>query len=81
MRSLVQIAGVLMVVVAIFSVPSRAQSASSVRPEFEAATVKVSQDNGKSGVQGTTGRLTLEKVPLRVMVSVMTRRESLPLAG
>ena len=69
MRSLLQLAGVL-AVVANFSVPGVAQSAPAVRPEFEAATVKASRDNAKAGVRGTTGRLTLESVPLRVMISV-----------
>jgi uncharacterized protein (TIGR03435 family) len=69
MRSFVQIAGLLVVVTGI-PVPALAQSATAVRPEFEAATVKASRDNGKAGVQGTTGRLTLENVPLRVMISV-----------
>jgi uncharacterized protein (TIGR03435 family) len=69
MRSFLQLAGVVMVA-AIFSVLSLAQSAPAVRPEFEAATVKASRDNGKAGVRGTTGRLTLENVPLRLMISV-----------
>jgi uncharacterized protein (TIGR03435 family) len=68
MRSLGQIAGAL-VVVAVFSAPRRAQSVSVPRPEFEAATVKASRD-GNSGVRATTGRLTLDNVSLRVLVSV-----------
>lgn len=66
MRSVGQLVGLLLAFSAL-SVPSLAQS---VRPEFEAATVKASRDNGNSGVRATTGRLTLENVPLRVMVSV-----------
>lgn len=66
MRSVGQLVGLLLAFSAL-SVPSLAQS---VRPEFEAATVKASGDNGKAGVRGTTGRLTLDNVPLRVMVSV-----------
>ena len=69
MRSLGQIAGAALVVVAVFSAPSRAQSVSVPRPEFEAATVKASRD-GNSGVRATTGRLTLDNVALRVLVSV-----------
>jgi uncharacterized protein (TIGR03435 family) len=68
MNSLGQAAGAL-VVVAVFSAQNRAQSVRAPRPEFEAATVKASRD-GKSGVRATTSRLTLDSVPLRVMVSV-----------
>jgi hypothetical protein len=57
-------------VVATFSLLGLAQSAPAVRPEFEAAIVKASPDNGKAGVRGTTGLLTLENVPLRLMISV-----------
>ena len=59
-----------MLVVATFSLLGLAQSAPAVRPEFEAAIVKASPDNGKAGVRGTTGLLTLENVPLRLMISV-----------
>jgi len=69
MRSVWQLVGLLLAVSA-FSVQSLAQSVPSARPEFEAATVKASRDNGKAGVRGTTGRLTLENVPLRLMISV-----------
>jgi uncharacterized protein (TIGR03435 family) len=63
MRSVGQLVGLLLAL----SVLSVAQS---VRPEFEAATVKASRNNGKAGVRGTTGRLMLENVPLRLMISV-----------
>jgi uncharacterized protein (TIGR03435 family) len=66
---LVQIVGLTMVA-AIFLHETLAQPAPSGRPEFEAATIKASRDNGKGGVRATTGRFTLESVPLRLIVSV-----------
>jgi uncharacterized protein (TIGR03435 family) len=63
-----QVAG-LLVAAAALSAQNRAQPVPAPRPEFEAATVKAGRDGG-SGVRATTGRLTLENVPLRVMVSV-----------
>jgi uncharacterized protein (TIGR03435 family) len=74
MRSVGQLVGLLLAV----SVPSLAQS---VRPEFEAATVKASRENGNSGVRATTGRLTLEKVPLRVLVSVAYKTRPSQIVG
>jgi uncharacterized protein (TIGR03435 family) len=69
MRWLVQIERVV-TVVAVLSVQSLGQSVSSApRPAFEAATVRASR-HGSSGVRATTGRLTLENVSLRVLVSV-----------
>jgi uncharacterized protein (TIGR03435 family) len=64
------------------SMLSAAQSAPPARPEFEAATVKPSRENGQSGIRGTTGRLTLEGVSLRVLVSVAYKtRPSLIIGG
>jgi uncharacterized protein (TIGR03435 family) len=68
MSALGQVVGVLFVV-AVFSAHSRAQPLPAPRPEFEAATVKPGRD-GASGVRATTGRLALENVPLRLMISV-----------
>ncbi len=65
----------------IFLVPGFAQSAPAVRPEFEAATVKARRDNGKAGVRGTTGRLTLENVPLRLMISVAYKTRPSQIVG
>jgi uncharacterized protein (TIGR03435 family) len=68
MRSHVRITRLLMVG-SVYSVVTHAQSAPAPRPQFEVATVKASRD-GSSGVRATTGRLTLEHIPLRVLISV-----------
>jgi hypothetical protein len=79
MRSLVRITRLLMVGTA-FSVASHSQSAPAPRPQFEAATVKASRD-GSSGVRATTGRFTLEHVPLRVLVSVAYKARPSQIVG
>lgn len=70
-----QVVGVLL------AVHSLAQSVPSARPEFEAATVKTGRDNGDSGIRATTGRLTLENVPLRAMVSVAYKTRPSQIVG
>jgi len=80
MRSFFEVAGLLVVVTGL-PVLALAQAATAVRPEFEAATVKASRDNGKAGVRGTTGRLTLENVPLRVMISVAYKTRPSQIVG
>src|ERR1700731_1886723 len=79
MRSSVRITRLLMAGAA-FSMVSYAQSAPAPRPQFEAATVKASKD-GSSGVRATTGRLTLEHVPLRVLVSVAYKTRPSQIVG
>jgi uncharacterized protein (TIGR03435 family) len=75
---------ILAVKLIVFLLPASvaAQPAPPVRPEFEAATIKPSQDTGKSGVRGTMGRLTLENVPLRVLIGTAYKtRPSLIIGG
>src|SRR5580693_3345368 len=80
MRSPGRVVGVLLAV-STFSAQSLAQSVPSVRREFEAATVKASRDNGDGGIRATTGRLTLENVPLRALVSVAYKTRPSQIAG
>ena len=61
-------------------VESGAQSVSATRPEFEAATVRASR-GGNSGVNATTGRLTLETVSLQVLVSVAYKTRPSQIVG
>jgi uncharacterized protein (TIGR03435 family) len=79
MRFPVRFARVLMFGAA-FSVVSHPQSAPAARPRFEVATVKTSGD-GAGGVRATTGRLTLEHVPLRVLVSAAYKTRPSQIAG
>lgn len=79
MGSLVQIAKGLLIVTAL-SVQSGAQSVSTPRPEFEAATVTPSR-NGSSGVRATTGRLTLENVSLRALVTAAYKTRPSQIVG
>ena len=62
------------------TVESGAQSVSATRPEFEAATVRASR-GGNSGVNATTGRLTLETVSLQVLVSVAYKTRPSQIVG
>jgi uncharacterized protein (TIGR03435 family) len=78
-RSVAQVAAVL-VFLAVLPVQSIAQSLSVTRPEFEAATVRASK-GGSSGVHATTGRLTLETVSLRVLVSVAYKTKPSQIVG
>lgn len=68
-RSFVQIAGMTLTAIAV-PIQGFAQTVPLPRPEFDAATIKPSRNEGNSGVRATTGRFTLEGVPLRVLVSV-----------
>jgi len=79
-RALLQIA--CMTVTAI-AVPSQgfAQTAPAPRPEFDAATIKPSRNEGNSGVRATTGRFTLEGVPLRVIISVAYKTRPSQIVG
>jgi uncharacterized protein (TIGR03435 family) len=70
MRSFVRVAGAPLSVLVVFPTLGLAQSVPAVRPEFDAAAIKASRDNEKAGVRGTTARLTLESVPLRMAISV-----------
>jgi uncharacterized protein (TIGR03435 family) len=58
------------ILVTLFAAQGRAQSITAARPEFEAATVKPSQSGGKAGIRATPGRLVLESLPLRVLITV-----------
>jgi hypothetical protein len=68
-RSFVQTAGMTLTAIAV-PIQGFAQTVPSPRPEFDAATIKPSRNEGNSGVRATTGRFMLEGVPLRVIVSV-----------
>ena len=57
------------------------QAASPVRPEFDAATVRPSHDSSRNGVRATTGLLTLENIPLRVLISVAYKTRPSLIAG
>ena len=69
-----------LIIVAVVSVQSGAQSISAARPEFEAATVTPSR-NGSSGVRATTGRLTLENVSLRALVTAAYKTRPSQIVG
>ena len=68
-HSFLQVVGMTLMAIAI-AIQGFAQAGPSPRPEFDAATIKPSRNEGNSGVRATTGRFTLEGVPLRVIVSV-----------
>ena len=68
-HSFLQVVGMTLTAIAI-AIQGFAQAGPSPRPEFDAATIKPSRNDGNSGVRATTGRFTLEGVPLRVIVSV-----------
>jgi hypothetical protein len=68
-HSFLQVVGMTLTAIAI-AIQGFAQAGPSPRPEFDAATIKPSRNDGNSVVRATTGRFTLEGVPLRVIVSV-----------
>jgi uncharacterized protein (TIGR03435 family) len=63
--------------IAVSSVSAVAQS----KNEFEAATVKPSQDKQRSGIRATPGRLAIESMPLRHVIAIAFKIRPTLIAG